>query len=83
MYPHKELDLMAWGCRQSGCPYVDVADPPLMVYPWSKPMWRVKVVTNWKTSGANAFFLEKGKATGNTPQGLLVNEEVLLSAGSD
>lgn len=34
-------------------------------------------MTGWKTSGATAFLLEKGKATGNTPQGFLVNEEVL------
>ena len=35
------------------------------------------MVTSWKTSGATAFLLEKGKVTSNAPQGLPVNEEVL------
>lgn len=34
-------------------------------------------MTSWKTSGATAFLTEKDKAIGNTPQGLLVNEELL------
>lgn len=38
------------------------------------------MVTSWKTSGATAFLLEKGKATGNSPQGLLVNDVLYLQA---
>jgi len=34
-------------------------------------------MTSWKPLGATVLFLEKGKATGNTPWGLLVKEVVL------
>ena len=37
-------------------------------------------MTSWKTSGATAFLLAKSKATGNSPQGLLVNDVLYLQA---
>lgn len=40
----------------------------------------MKEATSWKTSGAIAFLLEKGKATGNMPRGLLVIDMFYLQA---
>lgn len=72
-----EFDLMAWVCRWGGCPYIyDVAGSPDLESVSGPACW-MKVVARWKISRVTALPLKKGKVTGDTSQGLLVNEEVL------